>query len=153
MERVFPYQAPISTGAVPGKEKFMSFWRLYYHLVWATKDREPLIRVEMESRLYTYLVRKAAELDVFVYAVNGCPDHVHLIVAIPPKHAVANVVKGLKGASSHYLNQGAGLAYEFAWQRGYGPVLRRVATLQRQIVRAESEDTSRTANHQWLARA
>jgi putative transposase len=98
----------------------MSFWRLYYHLGWATKDREPMIQAEIEDRLYAYLVRKAAELGVYAYAINGCPDHVHLIVAIPPKHAVADVVKGLKGPSSHYLNQSAGLAYEFAWQRGYG---------------------------------
>jgi putative transposase len=96
------------------------FWRLHYHLVWATKDREPLIQAEIEGRLYSYLVRKAAELGVYVYAINGCSDHIHLIVAIPPKHAVADVVKGLKGASSHYLNQSAGLAHEFAWQGGYG---------------------------------
>jgi putative transposase len=52
--------------------------------------------------------------------VNGWYDHVHLVVAIPPKHAVADVVKRLKGASSHDLNHGARLDYEFAWQRGYG---------------------------------
>ena len=98
----------------------MSFWRLYYHLVWATKNREHLIQPETENRLNAYIVRKAAELDVYVYAINGWYDHVHLLVAIPPKHAVGDVVKRLKGSSSHYLNHAGGLAYEFAWQRGYG---------------------------------
>ena len=41
----------------------MAFWRLYYHLVWATKNREPLIKPEIEKRLYAYLVHKAAELE------------------------------------------------------------------------------------------
>ncbi|MDD3825196.1 MAG: IS200/IS605 family transposase [Anaerolineae bacterium] len=98
----------------------MSFWRLYYHLVWATKNREPLIEPGVEPRLHAYLVRKAAELGVHVYAVSSCVDHVHMVVAIPPKHAVAYVVKNLKGASSYDLNSlchGAGM---FAWQRGYG---------------------------------
>ena len=98
----------------------MPFWRLYYHLVWATKDREPLIRPEIEERLYAYTIRKAAELGVYVYAINGWYDHVHLLVAIPPKHAVADLVKRLKGSSSHYLNHAGGLDFEFGWQRGYG---------------------------------
>ena len=98
----------------------MSFWRLYYHLVWATHKRESLITPTLEPRLYAYLVSKAAELEVFVYAINGCSEHVHLLVAIPPKHAVAGIVGHLKGASSHYINHGLHLDYDFAWQRGYG---------------------------------
>jgi REP element-mobilizing transposase RayT len=95
----------------------MSFWRTYYHLVWTTKNRAPLIRAEIEPRLYAYMIRKAAELETYVYAINGYFDHVHLLVAIPPKIAVADVVKLIKGASSHDLGvQGI----EFAWQRGYG---------------------------------
>ena len=98
----------------------MPFWRLYYHLVWATKNREHLIQPEVETRLYAYIVSKAAELGVYVYAIDGWYDHIHLVVSIPPKHAVAYVVKCLKGASSHDLNQAGGLDYQFAWQRGYG---------------------------------
>ena len=97
----------------------MPFWRLYYHLVWATKDREPLITAGIEDNLYAYLVHKAAEMDVYVYAVNGWYDHVHLVVAIPPKHSVAEVVKRLKGASSHHLHV-TNLAPSLEWERGYG---------------------------------
>jgi REP element-mobilizing transposase RayT len=98
----------------------VSFWRLYYHLVWATKNREPLITPEIEGKLYAYTVRKAAERAVYVYAINGWYDHMHLVVAIPPKQAISDVVKTLKGASSHYLNQDQELGEPFAWQRGYG---------------------------------
>ena len=59
----------------------MTFWRCYYHLVWTTRNREPLIQPDIEKRLYAYIVCKAAELDVYVYAINGCSDHVHLIVS------------------------------------------------------------------------
>jgi len=44
----------------------MPFWRACYHLVWGTKNREPLIQPEIEPSLYAYLVCKAAELGVFV---------------------------------------------------------------------------------------
>ncbi len=97
----------------------MPFWRTYYHLVWATKNREPLITPEIEPRLYAYIVHKAAELGVFVYVINGWTDHVHIIVAIPPHVSVSDLVKHLKGASSHDLNQQR-LDFHFGWQRGYG---------------------------------
>ena len=132
----------------------MSFWRLYYHLVWARRDREPLIQPETEERLYAYLVRKAAESGVYVYAVNGWYDHIHLLAAIPPRHAVADVVKRLKGSSSHFLNHEGGLAYEFAWQRGYG-----VLTLgEGQRPKAEVYVRDQKAHHErqtanaWLER-
>jgi putative transposase len=115
----------------------MSFWRLYYHLIWATKNREHLITPAAETRLYPYLVSKAAELDVYVYAINGWHDHIHLVVAIPPKHAVAEIVKRLKGASSHYLNYDIHLDRHFAWQRGYGALS--VGERQRAIAEAYVE--------------
>jgi putative transposase len=98
----------------------MPFWRLYYHLTWSTKDREPLITPDIEPRLFAYIVKKAAELGVFTYAINSWTEHLHVVSAIPPKVAVAELVKFVKGASSHYLNHECHLGYEFAWQRGYG---------------------------------
>lgn len=51
---------------------------------------------------------------------GGYIDHIHLLVAIPPKHSVAGIVKRLKGSSSYYLNTSGLSAEPFAWQRGYG---------------------------------
>lgn len=98
----------------------MSFWRTYYHIVWATKNREALITPQVEPRLFGYIINKAAELGVYIYSINGASDHLHVVAAVPPKEAVAHVVKTLKGASSHDLNQQAVLDTIFAWQRGYG---------------------------------
>ncbi len=97
----------------------MPFWRTFYHLVWTTKNRAPLIGPTIEPRLYAYLIHKAAELGAYTYAVNGWNDHVHMIIAIPPSVSVAQLVKHLKGASSHDLNQEQPDEH-FAWQRGYG---------------------------------
>ena len=94
----------------------MPFWRSYAHLIWATKDRQPLIRPEIEAELHAEIVSKAAELECYVHAVNGIEDHVHVVISIPPKHSVAWVVKNLKGASSHFANHAATPpAMPFAW--------------------------------------
>jgi REP element-mobilizing transposase RayT len=132
----------------------MPFWRTCYHLVWATKNREPLITEQVEPRLYGYLARKAAELDAVVHAINGSNDRVHLIASIPPHVSVSQFVKLLKGASSHDLNQ-QGLDVRFAWQRGYG-----VLTLgQKQRAGAEAYVWGQKEHHQqrttiaWLERS
>ena len=102
----------------------MSFWQCYYHLVWATKDRASIITSALEPMLFGHLINKAAEHEVMVFALNGWTDHIHMVATIPPKHAVADIVKSLKGASSHYLNhqRDLKLAADFAWQQGYGVV-------------------------------
>jgi putative transposase len=91
----------------------MPFLRLYYHLVWSTKKRLPLINEEDECGLYNYLASKASQMECRVLAVNGCSDHIHLVIEIPPKMALAEVVQRLKGASSHDFP-------DLIWQRGYG---------------------------------
>jgi putative transposase len=98
----------------------MAFWRLYYHLVWSTKNREPLIDGDAEGVLFPYMVAKAAEKKAFVYAVNGWVDHVHLVVGLPPSKTVAELVKELKGGNSHELNNLGHAGGHFAWQGGYG---------------------------------
>ena len=91
----------------------MPFCGLFYHLVWATKNRLPLIVPEDEEKLHAYLRQKAGELECRVFAVNGWQDHVHLVMSIPAKLSVSEVVKRLKGASSHEF-------LDLYWQRGFG---------------------------------
>ncbi len=131
----------------------MPFWRTYYHLVWATKKRKPIITPEIEPRLHTYILNKAVELGIYIYEINGWLDHVHLIVAIPPKHSVVYVVKRLKGASSYDLNLG-GQGEHFAWQRGYGVLT--LGEKQRQkaeeYVRRQKEHHTQQTTNAWLER-
>jgi putative transposase len=133
----------------------MSFWRNNYHLVWATKNREPLIQPEFESQLFGYIVNKAAELEVYTHAIGGCADHIHLVVSVPPKHAVAQVIKTLKGASSFYVNHV--LRPEnlyFAWQRGYGCLT--IGEKQRPAARAyvlnQKQHHEEKTTNRWLER-
>jgi putative transposase len=131
----------------------MSFWRLYYHLVWATHDRRPLITPAVEHQLFPYVEKKAHEFQTIVYALNGIEDHIHLVVAIPPRYAVAEVVKSLKGASSHFLNHGD-LPIEFSWQRGYGvfSLGEHQRPAAEAYVRAQKEHHRQGTTNRWLER-
>ena len=98
----------------------MALWRLYYHLVWATKERQPMIDNQREDRLYPYIVSKADSLNCIIHALNGTENHIHVIASIPPRISIAEFVKRIKGSSSHYLNQNFSNLPKFSWQEGYG---------------------------------
>jgi putative transposase len=96
----------------------MPYWRLYYHIVWGTRLREPLITPEIEQTLYPMLSAKMAEKRAWVFAVGGIADHVHMVAAIPPSVSIAEFVKFVKGATSYSVS--AVFDVPFHWQRGYG---------------------------------
>ncbi len=99
----------------------MALWRLYYHLVWATKKRTPLITEDIESDLHGYIIGKADSLRCVTHAVGGIEDHLHLLVSIPPKLSLSDFVNQIKGSSSHYVNHNfENYRKKFSWQRGYG---------------------------------
>jgi putative transposase len=99
----------------------VSFWRLYYHFVWSTKERSALIKPVIEADLYGYMIGKGVALGAIIHAIGGVEDHVHLVASVPPSLALSDFVKGVKGSSSHHINHGvARLPYTFAWQGGYG---------------------------------
>ena len=101
----------------------MAFWRTYYHLIWATKERHPLITRERETELYKYIVDKSDSLNCIIHAIGGVEDHIHLVASIPPSLSIADFVKNIKGSSAHLLNKNSRLSQStvsFSWQRGYG---------------------------------
>ena len=99
----------------------MALWRLYYHLIWATKARHPLITPDIDLVLYGYIIGKAHALGCIIHAIGGTENHVHLVASIPPKISIADFVKGIKGSSAHHLNHNPTHSFpQFGWQRGYG---------------------------------
>jgi len=98
----------------------MTYWRLHYHLIWATSERQPTITPEREKMFFGVLYQKAKELDLKIHAAGNTEDHVHVVASIPPKLAVADCVKHLKGASAFAINHMDGSDGQFKWQEGYG---------------------------------
>ena len=67
----------------------MPYWQTFYHIVWATKNREPLITPDVEAMIYGLIRSKAIGLGGTVFALNGMSEHVHLVASIPPAIAVS----------------------------------------------------------------
>ena len=93
---------------------------LFLHLVWATWDRLPLITPEIERRLHRNIESETQGMGCTVLALNGMPDHVHLLVSFPTTIAIADLVKQVKGVSSHFVNETLQPETQFKWQGSYG---------------------------------
>ncbi len=144
----------------------MPYCQLYYHFVWTTKLRRPLLTPKIEPIIYHYLRTKAVELGGLVYALNGVADHVHLVSTVPPKLAVATFIGQIKGASSTRFNKEHPAEDVFSWQREYGvftfdkkrlPYLVRYANRQKEhhanratipILERTDDDNCQTAVHE-----
>ena len=98
----------------------MTYWRLFYHMTWSTKNREPLILPRFSDSLQNSIAAKAAALGAYVYAVGGVEDHVHLVASVPPRIALTEFIRQVKGNSSHFANNDLNLPRPFRWQSEYG---------------------------------
>jgi REP element-mobilizing transposase RayT len=100
----------------------MSYWRLFYHITWATKHRVALILPEFEPELYPVMIAKTQSCGARVYALGGTENHVHLVASIPPDLPLSSLVGQVKGNSSHFINQILRPEFDFVWQREFGVV-------------------------------
>ena len=79
-----------------------------------------MITPEIERRLHRNIESEARKMGCTVLALNGMPDHVHLVAGFPTTITLANLVKQVKGVSSHFVNETLKPASQFKWQGSYG---------------------------------
>ena len=93
--------------------------RVYVHYVWTTKNRERVLVNEARSRVKEHMLRYAKENSTEIEALDVQPEHAHLLVALSRSQRIEDVVKLIKGESSHWINAGNLLPGKFSWQTGY----------------------------------
>ena len=99
-------------------------WDCTYHVVIVPKYRKKILFGQVRRRAGEILRELAKQKEVTVIQGNACPDHIHLIISIPPKYSVAHVMGFLKGKSAIRLHYEFGRKRKFManksfWTRGY----------------------------------
>ncbi|HMT70582.1 MAG TPA: IS200/IS605 family transposase, partial [Saprospiraceae bacterium] len=79
----------------------------------------PLIHPTIENKLYNFISEQLREQGCPVRIINGMPDHVHCLFLLNPQKSIAEVIKQIKGSSSHFINQSNLTIDKFSWQTGY----------------------------------
>jgi len=99
-------------------------WNCKYHIVFAPKYRRQLIYGKIKGDIGKILRTLCDYKKVEIIEANACPDHIHMLVSIPPKISVSSFMGYLKGKSSLMIfDRHANLKYKYGnrhfWCRGY----------------------------------
>ncbi|QMV18065.1 IS200/IS605 family transposase [Granulicella sp. 5B5] len=93
---------------------------LLVHVIFSTKDRVPVLDVDVRPDLYAYLATVIRNNQCECFRVGGVGDHVHLAIRLSRTANVSDLVAELKASSSKWLKSQSPKLTKFAWQRGYG---------------------------------
>ena len=89
-----------------------------FHIVFSTQGRLPLIKNEQRSELHAYITSLIKEKGGKILIINSMPDHVHILVVLPPDLSVSDLLKFVKPNASRWMKNRFGS--KFAWQKGFG---------------------------------
>lgn len=92
---------------------------LLVHVIFSTKDRKPLITSDLRQDVFAYMGGIARELKAKALLINGMPDHVHMLVELPPALSVAEMMRVVKTNSSRWVHETKPQHSRFVWQAGY----------------------------------
>ncbi len=97
-----------------------TFTQRYIHLVFAVDQRQKLIQDRFKPELYRFITGIIRQRGQKLIAINGMPDHVHLLVGLRPEMALSNLVRDIKAFSSGHVNTERWVRGTFRWQEGFG---------------------------------
>lgn len=101
-----------------------SKWNCKYHVVFAPKYRRMVIYKQLKTDIGKILRKLCEQKGIEIIEAEACPDHIHMLISIPPKYSVAQIMGYLKGKSSLMIfDRHANLKYKYGnrhfWCRGY----------------------------------
>ncbi|PTQ94965.1 putative transposase [Mucilaginibacter yixingensis] len=97
----------------------MSFVKIWVHLVFSTKNREPLLSKQIRYDVYKHIAQNCSEKNIFLQAINGYADHLHCLISLGKDQNIAKISQLIKGESSYWINQNNLTSEKFSWQDDY----------------------------------
>lgn len=96
-----------------------TYTQIYIHAVFAVKGRENLIH-KWSDELYKYICGIVNSRGQKVYAINGMPDHIHILLSLKPDFKLSDLMRDIKSNSSKWVNEKRYVKGKFEWQKGFG---------------------------------
>ena len=96
-----------------------SLANILVHVIFSTKNRQPLIAPDILPRLHGQLGAIIRHQEAVPLGIGGVEDHVHILLRLPPKIAFSSLVRDIKALSSKWMHETLDVP-AFAWQSGYG---------------------------------
>ncbi|MBU0475416.1 MAG: IS200/IS605 family transposase [Bacteroidetes bacterium] len=101
----------------------MSWVRIWIHLVFSTKNREPfLITSELRKNVINHIKENSKAKNIWLEEINGYKDHIHCLVSLNREQSISKIAQLIKGESSNWINNENLTKAKFIWQDDYWAV-------------------------------
>jgi REP element-mobilizing transposase RayT len=97
----------------------MGYVKIWVHLVWSTKNREPILTRESRRHIFSHIRENAEKKGIYIDFINGYLDHVHCLISLSPGQNIDKILMLLKGESSYWINYNKFFCKKFEWQDEY----------------------------------
>ena len=89
-------------------------------MIFTVQDGTCVVREPGEEELYKYITGIIRNQGHKLLAINGMPDHVHILIGMRPVQSLSDLLQDIKGDSSKWINQKKFVKGRFSWQEGFG---------------------------------
>jgi putative transposase len=130
-----------------------TYTQLYIHVVFAVKGRENLISKTWKEELYKYITGIVINEKQKLIAINGMPDHIHILIGIKPTIALSDLIRDIKANSSRFINEKRWVTGKFEWQLGFGAFTyshSQLDTIAAYIKNQEQHHTKKTFKEEYI---
>ncbi|MBI5324685.1 MAG: IS200/IS605 family transposase [Ignavibacteriae bacterium] len=97
----------------------MSNTKIWIHLIFSTKNREPYINSELKQKLISHIRENSKLKNIYIDFINCTLDHIHILISLAAEQSIAEVARLIKGESSHWINKNKMSKFKFSWQDEY----------------------------------
>lgn len=97
-----------------------TYSQIYIQVVFAVRRRANLIPAEKKDELYKYITGIVTNEGQKLIAINGMPDHIHILIGLKPNKSLSDLVRDIKANSSRFINEKKWQPVKFEWQNGFG---------------------------------
>ena len=97
-----------------------TYTQIHIQFVFAVKYRNGLIHSSFKEEFYKYISGIIVNHNHKLLAINGMPDHIHILIGMRPTQSISDLMQDIKGNSSKWINEKKFLKVKFEWQEGYG---------------------------------
>ena len=94
--------------------------QIYIQIVFSVKGRQSMISQKWEEELYKYITGVATNNKQKLLAIDGMPDHIHILIGMRPSCRLSDLVREIKKSSNSFINEKKFIKTKFEWQERYG---------------------------------
>jgi REP element-mobilizing transposase RayT len=130
-----------------------TYVQAYFHLVFAVKNRQALIKRLWKDDLEKYITGIVQNHGHKLIAVGTMPDHIHIFIGYNLNQTIPELVEKIKTSSNHWIKENRLTNYKFNWQKGYGAFTHshsQINAVAKYVLNQKSHHRKKTFREEYL---